>query len=258
MESLGKAKDPEWNTETNLEKMDKSYFHLLLNKRMVLNSRDDSKSLLNRLIFVSKISPELADKRDLAEYWEQQFLLYNQGESVSGLLLLYSSYTIHIMESSSDVLYCVLRELRKMQKRESGALLLQPRILVMSHNLPFRLFTQWSYKVLDVPAQYLEEKYGDEATDGIISECLIKILKIGKHLTKYPKVSKDIPDSVFDKVPELIIPQGFISHLLQCKQLFTPDQFLEFYDTPLNILLDSDQVWPTAVHLTPVQKRSVL
>ncbi|KAM8946450.1 testis-expressed protein 47 [Pelodytes ibericus] len=256
MENLGRAKEFEWKSELNLEKEGTSFFHQLLNKRMILNARDDTKSLLHRLIFVSKISSQLADKRHLAEYWEHQFQKYNQDEPVTGLLLLYPSYTIHMLESSSDVLYCILRELRNMKKQGDRALVLDPRILVMSHHLPNRLFSQWSYKVLDVPVQHLESKYSDEVNDDIITECLTKLLKIGKHLMKYPKGSKNIPDSVFDRVPELIIMQGSISHLLHCKEFLTPEQFLKTYDCPLNILLDSERVWPIPIHLTPVQKKS--
>ncbi|KAG9469489.1 hypothetical protein GDO78_020384, partial [Eleutherodactylus coqui] len=191
------------------------------------------------------------------EYWEQQFQRYNQGENVTGLLLLYPAHTIHCLESSGDVLYCMIRNLQRVKKRGDRALVLDPKIVLMSHNIPSRLFNQWSYKVLDVPGQYLGDRFTEEAMDGIISECLTKILKIGKHLTKYPKGSKNIPDSVFEKVPELIIPQTTILHLLQCKDLLMPEQFLQLYDTPLHRILDSDRVWPTHVHLTPVKTRSL-
>ncbi|XP_069606731.1 testis-expressed protein 47-like [Ranitomeya imitator] len=251
-----KARVLSWKPEPTPEKLETSYFHQLLNKRMVLNARDDLKSLLHRLIFVSKISPNLADKRDLGEYWEQRFQRYHQGENVTGLLLLYPAYTVHCLESSGDVLYCVIRDLQQMKKQGDRALVLDPKIVVMSHNIPSRLFSQWSYKVLNVPGQYLGEKFSEEATEGIISECLTKMLKIGKHLTKYPKGSKNIPDSVFEKVLELIIPQASILHLLQCKNLLTPKQFLKMYDTPLYIMQDSDRVWPTHVHLKPLKTRS--
>ncbi|KAM4692563.1 testis-expressed protein 47-like [Rhinophrynus dorsalis] len=258
MEDYGKEREGVGNSEPVTEKVGTSYFHQLLIKRMVLSARDDVKCLLHRLIFVSKISPDLADKRDLGNYWEQQFQRYSQGEYVTGLLLLYPSYTVHVLESSSDVLYSALQELSRMKRQGDRALVLDPRILVMSHNIPSRLFNQWSYRVVDVPGQHLGEKYNEEATDGIISECLTKLLKIGKHLTKYPKGSKNIPDSVFEKIPELIVPQASIYHLLQCKDLLTPDQFLQAYDSPLNVLLDSDRVWPTPVPLTPVQTKSSL
>ncbi|XP_073538552.1 testis-expressed protein 47-like isoform X1 [Phyllobates terribilis] len=269
-----KARVLSWKPEPTPERLETSYFHQLLNKRMVLNARDDvglcnlivpsggvyrnchCKSLLHRLIFVSKISPNMADKRDLGEYWEKRFQRYNQGENVTGLLLLYPAYTIHCVESSGDVLYCVIRDLQRMTKQGDRALVLDPKIVVMSHNIPSRLFSQWSSKVLNVPGQYLGEKFSEEATEGIISECLTKMLKIGKHLTKYPKGSKNIPDSVFEKVPELIIPQASIMHLLQCKNLLTAEQFLKMYDTPLYIIQDSDCVWPTPVQLKPLKTRS--
>ncbi|XP_044151833.1 testis-expressed protein 47-like [Bufo gargarizans] len=253
----GKTRAPSWKPEPTPEKIGTSFFHQLLNKRMVLNARDDVKSLLHRLVFVSKISPDLADKRKLGEYWEQQFQRYNWGENVTGLLLLYPAYTIHCLESSGDVLYCVIRDLQRMKTQGDRALVLDPKIVVMSHNIPSRLFSQWSYKVLNVPGQYLGDKFNEEATDGIINECLTKILKIGKHLTKYPKGSKNIPDSVFEKISDLMIPQTSILHLLQCKDLLTPEQFLKMYDTPLHIMLDSDRVWPAAVHLTPVKTRTL-
>ncbi|MEE6506777.1 hypothetical protein FKM82_007848 [Ascaphus truei] len=193
MEDYGKARAGTKKPEPAAEKVGKSFFHQLIHKRMVLNGKDDPKSLLHRLVFVSKISTELADKRHLGEYWECQFHHFQDdchGEGVTGTLLLYPSYTIHVLESSSDVLYRVLRELRSMKASGDRALVLDPKILVMSHNIPRRLFSQWSYKVLDVPAQHLGDQYSEEATESIISECLSKLLKIGKHLTKYPKVSR--------------------------------------------------------------------
>ncbi|XP_072259675.1 testis-expressed protein 47-like isoform X2 [Pyxicephalus adspersus] len=242
MESV-KSREQSWKPEGTPEKGTSSYFHLLLNKRMVLNARDDAKSILHRLIFVSTISPNLADKRDLGVFWEQQFQRYNQAEAVTGTLLLYPSCTIHVLESSGDVLYCVLRDLKKMKQQGERALVLNPKILVLSHNIPNRLFSHWSYKVLNVPGQYLGEKYSEEATDSIITECLTKILKIGKQLTKYPKGSKTIPDSLFEKVPELTIPQTSILHLLQSRELLTPDQFLQVYDSPLHVTLDAGHVF---------------
>ncbi|XP_053902669.1 uncharacterized protein LOC128847294 isoform X6 [Malaclemys terrapin pileata] len=84
------------------------------------------KSLLHRLVFLAKISPELADKRDLAGYWHHLFLSlqrYYQGEGVTGLLLLYPTYVVHTLEASSEVLYSILRDLRDMQPQQhsSGA-----------------------------------------------------------------------------------------------------------------------------------------
>ncbi|XP_043924729.1 testis-expressed protein 47 isoform X2 [Protopterus annectens] len=219
-----------------------SLFHHILNRRMILSAREEMKSLLHRLIFVGKISPELADKRDLAEYWEEMFQnvqRYYQGEGITGLLLIYPSYVIHILESSCDVLYSVIRDLKDMQKQGNRALILEPRILVVSHDIPTRLFYHWSYKVLNLTARWLGDISSNEPVERIVNDCLALLLKLGKHLQSSPKNSRVVPDSLIDKVPELIVPQDTIKHLLDRNELLTPEKFLQAYDSPLNIVMDS-------------------
>uniref|UniRef100_A0A2D4MN07 BLUF domain-containing protein n=1 Tax=Micrurus spixii TaxID=129469 RepID=A0A2D4MN07_9SAUR len=216
--------------------------HLLLDR--VLHGAEDTKFLLHRLIFLAKISPDLADKRYLAEYWEQLFLnlqrQYCQGVGVTGLLLLYPTYIIHILESSSDVLHSVLRDLRDMEQQKR-VLVLDAKILVMSHNLPARLFPQWSYKVLNLPERYLNyETSHEEPVEATISECLTALLKLGKHLLRYPKSPKNLPDHFLEKVPEFIVSQDTIGFLLECQELLSPAQFLHLFEFPLNIQMDSD------------------
>ncbi|XP_074871112.1 testis-expressed protein 47-like [Carettochelys insculpta] len=206
------------------------------------------KSLLHRLVFLAKISPELADKRDLAGHWHCLFLRlqrYHQGEGVTGLLLIYPTYVVHTLEGSSEVLYSILRDLRDMQPPQHRALVLEPKILVLSHNIPSRLFQQWSYKVLAVPSRHLAyDTSRKEPVESITGECLAMLLKLGVHLLKYPKSPPDLPDAVLEGVADFIIPQDTICHLLGCRELLSPAQFLQFYDSPLNVVMDSERVWP--------------
>ncbi|XP_019357730.1 PREDICTED: uncharacterized protein C7orf62 homolog isoform X2 [Gavialis gangeticus] len=236
-------------------KEDRTNFLQLILSRRAVQASEETKSLLHRLIFLAKISPELADKRNLAEYWERLFLSlqrYYRGEGVTGLLLLYPTYIVHTVESSSDMLYSILRDLRDMHQHGQRALILDPKILVVSHNIPSRLFQQWNYKVLNVPGRHLGyDTSREEPLETIISECVAMLLKLGMHLWKYPKSPQNLPDGVLQKVPGLIIPQDTICHLLECRDLLSPDQFLQAYDSPLNILMDSDYVWPLPEHMEP-------
>ncbi|XP_029456177.1 testis-expressed protein 47-like [Rhinatrema bivittatum] len=249
----GKSKNRRTLSST---KVRRTLFQHILHKRMILNTKDDLKSLLHRLIFLAKISPNLEDKRNLSEHWEHLFVSlqrYYQGEGVTGLLLLYPSYAVHILESSSDVLYSVLRDLKKMKKQKDRALVLEPRILVMSHNIPNRLFQQWSCKLLDIPNKKVP--FHEESTERIINECITKLLKLGMHMLLQPTVDISISDSISEKVPELIIPQTAICHLMECDELLTPELFLQAYDSPLNIIMDSDLVWPPPDPIKPVEMR---
>lgn len=71
-------------------------------------------------------------------------------------------------------------------------LVLDAKILVMSHDIPSRLFQRWSYKVLSVPESHLgydtPHTPREESADVLLSECLATLLYLGKHLLKYPKV----------------------------------------------------------------------
>ncbi|KAM9296795.1 testis-expressed protein 47-like [Gastrophryne carolinensis] len=253
----GKSREHSLKEASTPEKAGSSYFHQLLHKRLLLNPRDDTKSILQRLIFVSRISPDLADKKELGEWWEQRLQLCSSGEPVGGLLLLYPACSIHVLEASGDALYHVLRDLqRTTRQKEDRKLLLDSRILVMSHNLPTRLFHQWNYKVQHVPGQSLGDRYSEEEPDAIITECLHKMLRTGKHLNKYPKGSRNLPDSVLEKIPDLLVPPASIMQLLQSHELLTPEQFLRIYDSPLHVAMDSDCVWPTPGHLRPMKGKS--
>nr|XP_005297684.1 testis-expressed protein 47-like isoform X7 [Chrysemys picta bellii] len=242
-EKAGQTKpkeSPEKKVRTNLLQ------HVL--SRRAPPAKEDTKSLLHRLVFLAKISPELADKRDLAGYWHRLFLSlqrYYQGEGVTGLLLLYPTYVVHTLEASSEVLYSILRDLRDMQPQQHRALVLEPKILVLSHNIPSRLFQQWSYKVLAVPSRHLGyDTSREEPIETITGECLAMLLKLGMHLLKYPKSPPNLPDAVLEEVPNLIVPQDTICHLLECRELLSPAQFLQAYDSPLNVVMDSERVWP--------------
>ncbi|XP_074927844.1 uncharacterized protein LOC116822896 isoform X4 [Chelonoidis abingdonii] len=131
-----------------------------------------------------------------------------------------------------------------MQAQQHRALVLEPKILVLSHNIPSRLFQQWSYKVLAVPSRHLGyDTSREEPIETITGECLAMLLKLGMHLLKYPKSPLNLPDAVLEEVSNLIIPQDTIYHLLECRELLSPAQFLQAYDSPLNVVMDSGHMF---------------
>ncbi|XP_078082175.1 testis-expressed protein 47 [Mustelus asterias] len=216
------------------------------------------KCLLHRLIFLARVTPELADKRDLGGYYEGflQKLQRTHQEGITGLLLLYPNYVIHVLESSSDVLFSVIQDLRDMQQQQERALLLEPKILVLSHNIPSRLFQHWEYILLNITAKRLDDTLKGEPMEKIISECVTVLLKLGMHIQK---VSKELPhrpaDSVLGNVPELIVPEDLIRRLLRSNELLTPAQFLCIYNASVSVIMDSELVWPKPEHLLPESRK---
>ncbi|XP_060700561.1 testis-expressed protein 47 isoform X3 [Hemiscyllium ocellatum] len=216
-----------------------SMFHRVLERRMNANLKEETKSLLHRLFFLAKTSPELVNKRDLGGYYENLFQkLQRSGEGITGLLLLYSSHIIHVIESSSDVLYSVIGDLKDMQQQQE------------------RLFQQWEYNVLNITAKRLDDTLQGEPIEKIISECLTLLIKLGMHMQKTYKEFPNKPiSSVLDNVPELIVPQELIQRLLKSNELLTPHQFLDIYNAPLSVIIDSELVWPKPERLLPESRK---
>ncbi|KAH0629578.1 hypothetical protein JD844_011752 [Phrynosoma platyrhinos] len=154
------------------------------------------------------------------------------------------------------------------------ALVLDAKILIMSHKIPSRLFQQWHYKVLSVPERRLDyDMSQEESAETLTHECLTVLLKLGKHLLQHPKACpsfhhptqsgfqigafilpicleitnaglgiispKNLPDTILEKVPELIVPQDTICYLLACQELLSPAQYLQLFGSPVNIQMDS-------------------
>ncbi|XP_034640143.1 testis-expressed protein 47 [Trachemys scripta elegans] len=212
------------------------------------------KFLLHRLFFVAKLS-ERADRRDITGYHERLFqniLKYHLGEPVSGLLLLYPSSILHILESSSGTLYHILQDLASLQKQGSSALLQEIKILVVSHNIPTRLFLQWYVTMVTLPVTYLEDVTQSQSAEEVVTECLTLLLKLGTYLSKTFKVSsKGLGDNLHTLVPELLIPAETINYLFKAKEFMSPEAFLKMYNNPLQPAMASETVWPTPCHLYP-------
>ncbi|XP_015278353.1 PREDICTED: uncharacterized protein C7orf62 homolog, partial [Gekko japonicus] len=141
------------------------------------------KFLLHRLFFVAML-PENTESGEVIAFHEQLFqriAKFHLGEPVSGVLLIYPSCVLHILESSSGTLYHILKELAAAENEEPEPFLRDIKILVVSHNIPTKLFTQWYATALDVP-ETLEDVTQTQTTEEVITECLTLILKLGVYL----------------------------------------------------------------------------
>ena len=70
----------------------------------------------------------------------------------------------------------------------SNGIFSQVKILVISHDIPERLYQNWMFKTLEIQSARLDSYDSSESTDKIVLDCLIQLLKLGNHLAKIPKV----------------------------------------------------------------------
>ncbi|XP_065416373.1 testis-expressed protein 47 isoform X3 [Chrysemys picta bellii] len=173
------------------------------------------KFLLHRLFFVAKLS-ERADRRDITVL-QRHIISYPPRSSFS-----------------------------------PKARLQEIKILVVSHNIPTRLFLQWYVTMVTLPVTYLEDVTQSQSAEEVVTECLTLLLKLGTYLSKTFKVSsKGLGDNLHTLVPELLIPAETINYLFKAKEFMSPEAFLKMYNNPLQPAMASETVWPTPCHLYP-------
>ncbi|CAJ1079976.1 LOW QUALITY PROTEIN: testis-expressed protein 47 [Xyrichtys novacula] len=206
------------------------------------------KIVLQRLIVIARLPRHLADRKEVGAYYERlnsQLTKQYRMDPMTGLLLIYSSCVLHIIESSWDVLLAVLKDLKEMQQQQEDTLLEDPKVLFMDHHPESRLFQQWSHKVLSAeqtvrdtgPKRLEEEEEGD--TETLFCSVMSALQKLSENVD-IPK--KIIPGSVHDETPELIVSQKVLEKLLDRDEVLTLKQYLELYDSPLHIDMDFGQI----------------
>ncbi|XP_049418718.1 testis-expressed protein 47 isoform X2 [Epinephelus fuscoguttatus] len=229
-----------------------SLFHQLMAQRTDVD--EDTRIVLQRLIVIARLPRHLADRTELGAHYEKlNFQLSKQfiWDQMTGLLLIYPSCLLHVIESSRDVLLSFLRDLKDMQQQPDGAVLEAPRVVFMAHNPQSRLFQQWSYKCLMLLTEVLDADQGaedsgvkrleeeEESTESLVCTVLSALQLLGEHL----QISKKaLPGLMLEERPHLIVSQDVLNKLLTRDDLQTPQQHLQMYNSPLNISMDFGRV----------------
>ncbi|XP_035001604.1 testis-expressed protein 47 [Hippoglossus stenolepis] len=221
-----------------------SLFHHVVEQRKDLPD-EDVKIVLQRLILIGRLPHDVADRTELGDHYDRlHFQLSKQHiwDQMTGLLLVYPTCVLHVIESSRDVLLSVLKDLRDMQLQTDGCLIEAAKVVSMAHVHHSRMFHQWSYKVLDAAdVDPVNEGFeeDEDSTVTLVCSLLSALHKLAEHLEK-PK--KTVPGSVPDDAPQLLVSQELPGKLLSRDELLSPQLHLQTYDSPLNISLGSGQV----------------
>ncbi|CAN9508804.1 unnamed protein product [Ophioblennius macclurei] len=169
----------------------------------------------------------------------------NVRDNITGLLLVYPSCLLHVVESTREILISILRDVTALQQQDEGenSTLLDAKVVFMVNNPRNRLFQQWSYKVLDadqaeggtLPKRHDEEEDNTEST---VCGILLVLQKLSAEL----EISeKPLPGSALDGNRDLVVPQRVLEELLEAAELQSVSQYLQMYATPLHIIIQFGQ-----------------
>lgn len=220
-----------------------NYLHFLEEKQRL----QLKKFLLDRMFLVAKTKDNI-EKKDVTEYYEQLFQSISKpyvSEAVTGLLLMYRTSILHILESSSGTLYRILLDYINRKKKGEAYFIQGMKIIVVSHNIPTRIFMQWHVIVIKVPVMYLEDVTQSQSLEEIITEFLTQTHKLALYFFKTLKVgSKGPSENLYQPAPELLLPEQIINYLYKSEEFLEPETFINMYNRPIHITFDTEVVWP--------------
>ncbi|BFZ17196.1 hypothetical protein BsWGS_20235 [Bradybaena similaris] len=217
----------------------------------------NQKYLIHRLVYISKIRSPQVDRTSLGNYYDQLIKKlqndYPASEPISGLMLIYLKHIVHVIETSSDMILKIVKDLWKMEQEENSYIS-KSKILIVSHDVNNRLYSYWSFRTLDVIEHGIEAFDTNESFENVIVDFLTQLLKLGVYLYKQPKLSlRHAMDSLHEKVPDYLPQQSIVHYLLEenDSSMVTPEEFINMYEKPFDTSLESDMVWPVPTHLFP-------
>ena len=162
---------------------------------------------------------------------------------ITGLLLLLDGGWIMTVEGPTNDLLPFLRAMHA-DLSQPGASLATVKVVSQQEDVRSRFFPSWaSHKASVVRSNYAEVE-GEAALTALLAETAISMLKIGKLLSKNG-VSLSALDSWESSKDLSDMPSNErVAQLLDFAELTPLDAFMKIFETPVDIMLESDRTWP--------------
>ena len=214
------------------------------------------KALVHCLVYVGRLNNEKSNSQQaVADFHEQFFKSLGGGqfqlETITGLLLLYPGHFVHVVEGPENVLRDLINGVCE---KGSDLIMKDVKLLVYRNDAPARMFSQWSFRVLNLISVRMDESKNQDTLETKVTEAINLILKLAKELSQFSKTQlKTNLDQLTSKYSSMLPPQDLLESLVKSKDLPLINQYQKKSAQPLQITLDSELVWPIQNILTFVK-----
>lgn len=228
------------------------------------NQSANRKTILHRIVMVSKLRNNFSNKAKIGEYYDKMFRNQQQQittqknpnpfqEKVTGISIIYPTLMVQIIETSLETLKDILKDLETMHNNEDS-MIAETRILNIAHEIHIRLFPVYTFKMMNLSLEH-ESSEPTETTEALVGDILVRLLRMGKFLYDQAKtqLKKEVIDNLHEQHPELFPNQNHVNFLLKCQDLWSPKEYLSYYEKPFNIIFESELSWPAPYQLFPYQ-----
>eukprot|EP00798_Chlamydomonas_sp_ICE-L_P001595 gene1595-32983_t len=195
--------------------------------------------LFSRLIYVATTSKKQSNSDAMKEFYSSIIDKVDQTGEVTGLLIVYPSVLIH---ARSSTLMSLLREILGAGPDSAIA---EARVVASTEDIPVRVYSAWNAAFVNTASSADVMDPADAATlVKNASEINAFVRKVGPTLSNLSEsdVQRRLSamESYYEDAPN---PEVILS-LVPSEEAPTMLEYLDIFDSPVNVDLDSEQVWP--------------
>jgi len=203
---------------------------------------------VNRLVIVGSADAPAAS---IADWFEQRVHMRggdvadgDMSSLVTGLLLMFPTGWIHIIEGSLPSLSLLIREMLKELDTAAGAFR-AVKVVSCMDDIPARSMSRWQHNEVAVQRGNYAEVDAD-SLPGLLADTVIGMIKVCRSLDQITKEEAAIALADWHKAYADFMPSNE-----RCAQLLELDEcppladFAAVFETPTEVSLTSDKVWPS-------------
>ncbi|XP_023713042.1 testis-expressed protein 47 [Cryptotermes secundus] len=175
-------------------------------------------------------------------------------EILTGFLLCYDEFFVHILEGSEEM---ILRHLHRIYALVDGgeARLGTMKLLIACHNVRQRFYKQWAARTTRPPTllQDIDPACEAETTWRHVRTCITKLHQLSKFLSQRTGVAlKTVIDRLSETVPTCLPESVLLNFVLQCKSLPNLRKYMNAHCTISTSESYQETVWPIPGELVPL------
>ncbi|XP_034176942.1 testis-expressed protein 47 isoform X1 [Osmia lignaria lignaria] len=166
---------------------------------------------------------------------------------ITGLLLVYPQYYVHVLEASEEIIYKQFKVLYGLHDFDLGKSIFLPS----HHHAHQRFFTEWFYIYAIPPSLFdIPRSYELDDIKGQVSNCLKKVYRFCDSISNAAHDSlipmQDVVSNMGDAVTRVLPESTVIEYLLNAKTtiLLSVEEYLKVHSKVPFINLYQDSIWP--------------
>mmetsp|Transcript_5862 Transcript_5862/g.6717 ORF Transcript_5862/g.6717 Transcript_5862/m.6717 type:complete len:237 (+) Transcript_5862:394-1104(+) len=208
-------------------------------------------TVVSRLMYVAQFPDGKAVTKEEAQHHVEGLMKKARGdaEKETGILVVYPTCVLHMIETTTKAIMSLLREINQVPKDDQ--LLRNLTIISSTEDIPSRGFQKLYHCYVNEAQREGIEAMDVDAMVTEVSDMNINMIKLGKHLMGLGARELDAAlESLRSAYPDLPTAVPIIGLCLAEDGPPTLEEFLDIYDRPVDIDLESENVWPMPIPLT--------